>query len=130
MGKDLSSHCALLLGLDDDWKVDQVALEMENRKVRSRVRFFGRSLVGPSCGRSASRADLAPKRSWRHLDPMRFETELRARVPRADRVEFSVKTCDVPWAGKQSPFNRRFETFAVHVLESTATVKAAATLAL
>jgi hypothetical protein len=129
MGQDLSSHCALLLGLDDDWKVDQVALEMENRKVRIRVGFCGRSLVGPSCGRSASRADLAPERSLRHLDSMRFETQLRARVPRADRVEFGVKTCEVPWAGK-SPFNWRFETFAVHVLESTATVKAAATLAL
>lgn len=126
MGQDLSSHYALLLGLNDDWTVEEVALDMQNMKVRIRVGFRGGSVTCPCCGHSTSRADFAPERTWRHLDTMQFETELRARVPRADCGECGVKTCEVPWAGKQSPFTWFFEAFAVQVLESAANVKAAA----
>lgn len=126
MGQDLASHYALLLGLNDDWEVAEVALDMENKKVRIHVVFRGASVVCPVCGEGVPRADFAPERTWRHLDTMQLETELRARVPRAACGACGVKTCEVPWAGKHSPFTWLFEAFAVQVLESAANVKAAA----
>lgn len=105
MGQDLTSHYALLLDLSGDWKVEEVALDMENKKVRIRVGFLGKGLACPCCGEAAPRADLAPERRWRHLNSMQFETELRARVPRTNCGECGVKTCDVPWSGKHSPFS-------------------------
>lgn len=63
MGQDLALNYALLLGLNDDWEVEDVALTMENKKVRIRVGFRGKGLTCPCpcCGKAAPRADLAPE---------------------------------------------------------------------
>jgi transposase len=85
--------------------------------VRIRLRNTGSSaVICPGCQNRCSIFDHAPERKWRHLDTIQFETELRARVPRCQCARCGVKTIEVPWAGKHSPFTWMFEAFGVAVL--------------
>jgi transposase len=115
----------MLLGLDESWVVADVNLELEAKRVTIRLDFIGKRVTCPGCGESCSKADHAPERSWRHLDTMQFETVLAARVPRADCKACGVKTAEVPWAGKSSPFTWMFEAFALAILEASRCVEAA-----
>jgi len=51
-----------------------------------------RGAICPECGASMNRHDLSPKRKWRHLDSMGFETILFARIPRANCPEHGVRS--------------------------------------
>jgi transposase len=125
MAQSLAAHYGMLLGLDSSWEVADVNLELEAKRVTIRLGFVGRRVTCPGCGESCSKADHAPERTWRHLDTMQFETILVARVPRADCKACGVKTGEVPWAGKSSPFTWMFEAFALSILEASRCVEAA-----
>ena len=125
MAQKLAVHYGMLLGLDESWKVTDVKLELDNKRVSIKLGFVGRRVTCPGCGAACSKADQAPERTWRHLDTMQFETILMARVPRADCKSCGVKTADVPWAGKSSPFTWMFEDFALAILEASRCVDAA-----
>lgn len=124
----LSEHYRMLLGLDDAWQVDSVDLQLEEQMVVIRLEHRGQGLVCPECGGACSQADLAPERTWRHLDTMQFTTEIRARVPRSNCSKCGVKTVAVPWASKHSRFTLMFEAFAIEVLQACSNVKRAAAL--
>lgn len=127
--QSLYQHYHLLLGLDKDWEVQEVNLSLESRSVHINLRHRGSSKVlCPECQNPCSIFDHAPERKWRHLDTMQFETELRARVPRCQCDRCGVKTIEVPWAGKHSPFTWMFEAFAVAVMQSAASTSEACTL--
>ena len=123
-----SSHYALLLGLDDFWRVDSVDLQLEDRRVEIRLSHVGSGVVCPECGGACGLADHAEERRWRHLDTMQFTADLIARLPRCRCPDHGVKTIVPPWAGKHSSFTLLFEAFAVEVLQACRTVKAAAAL--
>lgn len=125
MARSLAAHYGMLLGLDESWEVADVNLELEAKRVTIRLDFTGKRVVCPGCGGSCSKADHAPERTWRHLDTMQFETVLAARVPRVDCKACGVKTAEVPWAGKSSPFTWMFEAFALAILEASRCVEAA-----
>ena len=116
MKNELSKHYEMLLGLDANWLVENVRLEMEQKRVEIRLKHSGKSLICPECKKPCARHDYAEERSWRHLDTMQFETRVIARIPRANCSECGVKTTEVPWAGKHSRFTLMFEAFAIHVL--------------
>lgn len=97
-------------------------------RVDIHLEYGGGPLACPECGQSCGRADLAPKRTWRHLDTMQFSTELVARVPRCNCPACGVKTIAVPWADKSSRFTLMFEAFAIRVLEGSKSIKAATKL--
>ena len=118
----------MLLGLDEAWLVKSVDLSMESKRVVIALEHRGGRLTCPECGISCTRADLAPERTWRHLDTMQFETILQARTPRCACEKCGVKTVDVPWAGKHSRFTLMFEAFAIRVLQACSSVKQAAAL--
>ena len=124
----LHEHYRLLLGLDEAWQVDSVDLRLAEQRVEIRLEHRGGPLVCPDCGQVSPQADLAPERSWRHLDTMQFTTEIRARVPRCQCAKCGVKTISVPWAGKHSRFTLMFEAFAIEVLQACSNVKRAAEL--
>lgn len=125
---ELQTHYRLLLGLDSDWEVQEVDLSLEGRRLEIVLEFVGRELVCPDCGQASGRHDLAPERSWRHLDTMQFETVIRARLPRCACAKCGVKTTAVPWADKHSRFTLMFEAFAIRVLQACSSVKKAAEL--
>jgi transposase len=80
---ELTEHYRVLLGLDSNWRVEQVDFSLEDKKVEIRLAHAGGSLCCPGCGGPCPQADLAPERQWRHLDTMQFQTVIRARIPRA-----------------------------------------------
>lgn len=126
--ESLTAHYRLLLGLDDAWKVSDVNLDLEAKRVSIELLFVGNGVSCPECGEACSLKDHAPQRTWRHLDTMQFETLLTARVPRSECAKCGVKTIKVPWADKHSRFTLLFEAFAIDVLQSSRSVSSGAAL--
>jgi len=126
--KTLNDHYAQLLGLDSSWRVSDVTLTLKEKRVTIVLAHKGGQVACPSCGQSCGIADHAPERSWRHLDTMRFETVLTARIPRCRCPVCGVKTIAVPWAEKHSRFTLLFEAFAIEVLQACATIHGACQL--
>jgi len=124
----LTEHYRLLLGLDTSWKVSEVSLSLEEKRVEITLLHRGGRVACPDCDAACAIADHAPARTWRHLDTMQFETVLRARTPRAKCLACGVKTTAVPWAGKHSRFTLMFEAFAIEVLLACGNVKSVASL--
>lgn len=123
MSKSLNEHYSLLLGLDSNWSVADVDLDVSGTKVDIHLSHVGSSLECAECGATCSKADHAPERSWRHLDTMQFETILHARVPRSDCPQCGVKTIAIPWAGKHSRFTLMFEAFAIEILRIASSIE-------
>jgi transposase len=114
---ELHRHYGLLLGIKSPWEVNGVNLDMAGRRVEIRLEWAkGNTVACPECGKQCTVADHVPERTWRHLDTMRFETLIRARVPRSRCPEDGVKTIAVPWAERGSRFTLLFEGFAVEVI--------------
>ena len=119
----LTEHYRLLLGLDASWKVSEVTLFLEEKRVDILLVHRGGAVTCPECDGGCGIADHGPERTWRHLDTMQFETVLRARTPRTKCKTCGVKTVTVPWAGKHSRFTLMFEAFAIEVLQACGHVK-------
>ncbi len=125
---NLNEHYSNLLGLDESWKVDRVDLDLAGTEVVIHLLHAGGTLRCASCGESCTQADLAPKRTWRHLDTMQFRTEIKAAIPRSACKACGIKTILVPWAEKHSRFTLMFEALAIGVLQASANVSKAAGL--
>ncbi len=126
---ELQKHYRLLLGIDRPWQVAEVKLELAEKRVKiCLVWQEGQKAPCPVCGRECTLYDLAPERTWRHLDTMQFETILRARTPRVECPTDGVKTIVVPWAEPGGRFSRLFERFAIDVMLCARSVKQAAGL--
>jgi transposase len=125
---ELTEHYRRLLGLDESWRVANVALQPLEKRVEITVEHVGGRLTCPECGAGGPQADRAEERTWRHLDTMQFETRIRAAVPRCRCPACGVKTIAVPWADKHARFTLLFEAFAVEVLAACTTVQQAADL--
>lgn len=125
---ELHEHYRLLLGLDAQWQVQDVKLSLEARRVEIELAHAGGKLKCPECGNECSRHDLAPERTWRHLDTMQFESLIRARAPRCNCPACGVKTVSIPWAVPHGRFTLMFEAFAVRVLQACGNVRRAALL--
>ena len=89
---NLNEHYSALLGLPPSWRVDEVVLELEKSQVLIRLSHQGGELACSCCAEPCSQADVAPERTWRHLDTMQFKTEIKAAVPRSRCTECGVKT--------------------------------------
>ena len=124
MSPSLNSHYSLLLGLQSPWKVAKVNLEMEPHRVVIDVNHGPGKVACPDCGELSPQRDLAPARSWRHLDTMNFETIIQARVPRCRCPDCGIKTVAIPWADKHSRFTLMFEAVAIEVLRMAGSLEA------
>ena len=118
----------MLLGLNTSWGVDDVKLSVESCKVEIEVSYTDSTYTCPECGELGSLHDLAPARSWRHLDTMQFETIITASVPRCRCKKCGVKTISKPWTTGHTRFTLLFEAFAVQVLEQCSSISSACKL--
>ena len=107
----LSRHYHQLVGLNSDWVIASVDLDVKSRTLA--LEFVGARVVCPECGAECAKKDHAAERSWRHLDAMQFQTTLTARIPRCSCEKCGVKIISVPWAEKHSRFTLLFEAFAI-----------------
>ena len=109
-----------LLGLRKPWKVSQVFLSMEEKRIdislehRRRAQFFC-----PECWLPLPLYDHIPSRQWRHLDHGECITWLHARIPRVYCLEHGVRHVTVPWALPGSRFTLPFERHAIDTLLET-----------
>lgn len=124
----LSDHYHRMVGLDADWAIANVDLNMESQTLTLALEYVGKRVLCPECNQACARKDHAAERRWRHLDAMQFQTVLTARVPRASCDACGVKTIAVPWAGKHSRFTLMFEAFAIDMLLAARSVQAAAVM--
>jgi transposase len=128
-GNELRNHYGLLLGIEKPWQVEEVNLHLESKKVELLLVWSpGHKAQCPVCGQECGLYDLAPERTWRHLDTMQFETIIRARTPRVECPTDGVKTIQVPWPEPHGRFTRLFEKLAIDVLLCARSIKAAAAL--
>ncbi len=81
MNELTTDHYRALLGLDADWRVTNVEFLPKAKLVDIRIEYCGSKLSCPECKCSCPRADMAPERTWRHLDTMQFTTTIHAAVP-------------------------------------------------
>ncbi|WP_437222029.1 ISL3 family transposase [Planctomicrobium sp. SH661] len=122
----LSEHYGLLLGLDRSWRVVDVDLSLEEKRVQIQIEHVpGAAVCCPECSAVRPLKDHAPQRSWRHLDTMQFETLLTARIPRTECPDCGVKTIEVPWAEPHGRFTLVFEAFAVRLLQVASSIEKA-----
>jgi len=106
-----------LLGLMGPWRVSEVAIDFEGRKVDVWVEWPPeKEALCPECGKAYGVYDHREERQWRHLDTMQFQTILHCRIPRIKCTEHGVKSIDVPWSEKNSRFTALFERLAIDVL--------------
>ena len=128
MNELTTEHYRALLGLDANWKVTSVEFFPTRKAVDIHISYCGAGLRCPKCKCDSTQADLAPQRSWRHLDTMQFATTIHASVPRSKCEECGVLTLPVPWADKHSRFTLLFECMAVEVIQACSSLSAAASL--
>jgi transposase len=128
MNELTTEHYRALLGLDSNWKVSRVEFLPAQKAVDIRIQFCASSLTCPECKELCTQADLAPERTWRHLDTMQFTTTIHASIPRSQCEQCGVLTVAVPWADKHSRFTLLFECFAIEVIQACSNVKSAASL--
>ncbi|HEY2932624.1 MAG TPA: ISL3 family transposase [Acidobacteriota bacterium] len=126
---ELQKHYRLLLGIELPWQVKNVKLELAAKSVAIELLWSpGEKARCPACGQLHSVYDLAPERTWRHLDTMQFQTLIRARTPRVECPTDGVKTISVPWAEPGGRFSRLLERFAIEVLLCARSVTQAASV--
>ncbi len=109
----LSRHYHQLAGLNSDWAISHVQLDVQSQTLTLSLEFVGTRVVCPECGAECSMRDHAAERKWRHLDAMQFQTTLIARIPRCSCDRCGVKTISVPWTEKHSRFTLLFEACAM-----------------
>jgi len=78
----LSRHYHQLAGLNSDWAISHVQLDVPSKTLTLSLQFVGTRVVCPECGTECAMKDHAAERNWRHLDAMQFQTRLTARFPR------------------------------------------------
>ena len=100
----------------------------KQKAVDIHINFCGSRLQCPQCKGNCTQADLAPQRSWRHLDTMQFTTTIHASLPRSKCEACGVLTIAAPWADKHSRFTLLFECMAIEVVQACSNVSAAAAL--
>ena len=122
----LSRHYHQLVGLNQDWVIADVQLDVRNKTLTLPLEFVGDHVVCPECGATCSMKDHAAERSWRHLDPMQFQSTLTARGPRCWCATHGVKTIAVTSAEKHSRSTFLFKAFAIDALQASQSIQAAA----
>ena len=109
----------LVLNLDDNWKVDLVKADYNNKIVEIHITFIGTKAECPKTHVSCCIYDQAPARKWRHLDVLDYKTYLVCRLPRIMNSENKVVTIIPPWSSKSSRCTDQYESKVIDVLLGT-----------
>jgi hypothetical protein len=73
---ELRKHYGLLLGIELPWQVEEVDLDLAGKRVAIGLVWSpGPKAKCQVCGRACSLYDLAPERTWRHLDNGRQDVQ-------------------------------------------------------
>lgn len=108
----------LLLNFGDDWKVDDVKVNLKLSEVDIYVSFIGNKAYCPESMKQCPIYDHRAIRRWRHLDTMQFKTFVNCKVPRIKSSK-GFKTIAVPWADNYERHTYLFERLAIDILKAS-----------
>lgn len=112
-----------ILGLVSPWRVIEVLLEMESKRVTVRVELEPKTKwFDPETGQAAHLHKWT-ERKWRHLDTCQFETIIEARVPSVLYPGGKVEEVVVPWADRYQRVTRMLAQAVIVWLEACGNVK-------
>jgi len=107
-----------ILGLNSNWQVSEVKLEMAAKKVEIFVKYVKTILECPECGKACPGYDKANERRWRHLDTCQMQTIIHSQLPRINCSEHGVKTIKCPWAEPHGRFTLFFEAIVINLMQA------------
>ena len=111
-----------ILGLVAPWKVAEVRLEMEARRVTVRAEIdAGTKWIDPKTLQPAHLHKWTERR-WRHMDTCQFETYIEARVPSVRYPDGKVEEVGVPWADRYQRVTRLLAQAVIVWLEACGNV--------
>lgn len=108
----------LLLGLEEDWKVEDIKIDFKTDEVDIYVSYIGCKALCPERMELCSIYDHRRIRRWRHLDIMQFKTYINCQIPRVKSSK-GIKTIKVPWADNYERHSYLFERFVIDLLKAT-----------
>lgn len=127
--QNLAQHYEQMLGLNDPWVVSKTKLDLEKMCLFINIDTTrGAKLPCPSCGKFCPKEDHREERVWRHLDTMQFKTSIICKIPRINCPEHGILSVKIPWADSHSRFTLLFEYFAIDVIITAKSIKAATDL--
>jgi len=109
----------LLLDLDENWSVQDIAVNDDDEEVFIKVSYVGHQVREPDSKVMRGIYDHAPERKWRHLDTLQYKTYIQCRLPRVKTDDGNVITIIPPWASKHGRHSYLFECFAIDLLRVT-----------
>ena len=117
-----------ILGLEAPWKVIEVDLDIDAKRVAIRVEVDRTTLwIDPETKLRASLHKWT-ERTWRHLDTCQFETCITANVPSVKYPDGSIEEIAVPWAGRYQRITKLLAQSVIMWLEACGNVSKVASL--
>jgi len=95
---DSTSFYSQILGITSPWKIVNVELDMEAKRVVIRAEVNPKTKWGHPETKLAASLHKWTERTWRHLDTCQFETLITANVPSVKHQDGSIEEIAVPWA--------------------------------
>lgn len=107
-----------VLGLESPWKVSEVDLNMEDKRVTVRVVIKEGTKWGEGATGLPAHVHKWTERTWRHLDTCQFETLITARVPSVKYADGRVEEVSVPWEDRYQRVTRLLAQAVIVWLQS------------
>lgn len=89
-----------ILGISSPWKIVNVELNMEAKRVVIRAEVDRTTQWGHPETKQPASLHKWTERTWRHLDTCQFETVIEANVPSVKHRDGSIEEIAVPWADR------------------------------
>ena len=125
-GKDIrmesTSFYSQILGITRPWKVVNVDLNMEAKRVVIRVEVDRKTKWGHPETKLAASLHKWTERTWRHLDTCQFETLITANVPSVKHQDGSIEEIAVPWAERYQRITKLLAQAVILWLEACGNV--------
>ena len=109
----------LLLNLKEDWTVESVTTNVATSEIHINVKCISSNIIYNEKEGLCKVYDLAPLRSWRHLDVLQYKTYISCSLPRVKLANGSVKTMQPEWASEHDRHTYLFESAVIDLLKAT-----------
>jgi transposase len=114
--ESLEEHYEHILRLPSGWYVEGVETHDKKEQVEIYIEYSRVTCECSGCGRTRRIYDRRPKRKWRHLNMLQYQSHLVCELPRTTCDTCGILTVEIPWADPGLNFTHMFEAHAIDVL--------------